>query len=251
MKWLLSLLAALGIIVGSAKAPITPSPSPEPTTTQTTEAEQKTITVDGNIYAYTFIQPTNPSTVALTLNLPDKKSTTDIMEAKMCTYLTSGGFYDTNDTPIGLFLVDGITQHEASVNNLFNGYLWAEKNGNAGIGTTLSNKELSFALQTGPILIEQKALRQLKLTTDQNARRIVVATTPEGKLVFMAVYAENTQFSGPQLVNLPAIVQAVGKQEQLSIRDAINLDGGNHSAFYGKETTLTELSPVGSTFCIK
>ncbi len=53
------------------------------------------------------------------------------------------------------------------------------------------------------------------------------------------------------LVDLPEIVQAIIKKETIDVVDALNLDGGNHSAFYGNDTTLYELSPIGSFFCIK
>jgi hypothetical protein len=173
------------------------------------------------------------------------------MDKHHCSALSNGGFYNTNDQHIGLFEINDRVIHETSPNALFNGFLWSTMSNVSGIGSMLPDQPLKFALQTGPVLMENKKERDLTLVSDQNARRIVGAVTPQDSLLFIAVYADTTEFSGPMLAVLPKIIGEISKRDELHIVHAINLDGGNHSAFYTSEQSLPELSPVGSIFCIR
>ncbi|KKW11013.1 MAG: hypothetical protein UY49_C0010G0009, partial [Microgenomates group bacterium GW2011_GWC1_49_7] len=78
---------------------------------------------------------------------------------------------------------------------------------------------------------------------------MVAAKTGEGFL-FLTVYKEDSVFEGPLLADLPKVIQKINTEENLGIVDALNLDGGSASAFDNGETSLSELTPVGSLFCV-
>ena len=67
----------------------------------------------------------------------------------------------------------------------------------------------------------------------------------------MALYFPDQEYSGPLLARVPYILEKIAKKEQITIPDAINLDGGSASAFLSPDTHLTELNPVGGYFCIQ
>lgn len=249
MELLLTLLSFLGITFG-VPASVNTQTSPATVVSQGVRSE-RIITIEGISYAYSRIGPVDPSRVSLISNLPKKRTTTELMDEYQCLELSSGGFYDTNDEHIGLFEINDGVLHETSPNALFNGFLWSTMSNASGIGTMLPDQPLKFALQTGPILMENENERDLSLVSDQNARRIVGAVTPEDMLLFIVVHTDTTEFSGPLLALLPEIIGEISKKEKLHIVHAINLDGGNHSAFYNSEQSFTELSPVGSIFCIR
>lgn len=86
---------------------------------------------------------------------------------------------------------------------------------------------------------------------DAHARRMIVAKTMDNAYLFLAIYSNESVFSGPTLNELPNVVATLNAKEQLGITDALNLDGGDASALYNGKTQLSELAPVGSLFCIK
>lgn len=232
-----------------------PSPQKQsnitPTTTPSITPQIKTVLSDSKTYAYAIIGPINPDRATLHSNLPDKKSSAELKSMYSCQSLTSAGFYGTNDKHIGLFLVNDVIVQEQSQNSLFNAYVWNTQDNKSGIGQILPDLPLSFALQTGPVLITENSPRQLSLTVDEEARRIALGVTENNLLIFYVVHQPGNTFSGPTLANLPEIIHTINEQENLSVPTAINLDGGNHSTFQTSTNAISELSPVGGVFCIK
>jgi len=80
---------------------------------------------------------------------------------------------------------------------------------------------------------------------------VISAVTGDNKLIFMVIYDPKSVFLGPELVDLPQIVSLVSAENDLNIADAINLDGGSASAFKSRDFSLSEISPVGSFFCLQ
>lgn len=232
-----------------------PSPDQHSTITPTASPmitpEIKTVVSKSQTYVYEVIGPINPERVSLYSNLPDKKSSSELKSIYSCQSLTSAGFYSTNDQHIGLFLVDDIAIQEQSQNAFFNAFAWSTKENVAGIGQILPDTQLSFALQTGPLLITELSPRQLRLAVDEEARRIVMGVTKDNSIIFYVVHKPGNTFSGPTLTNLPDIIFNINKQENLTIPTAINLDGGSHSTFQTSVNSISELSAVGGIFCIK
>jgi uncharacterized protein YigE (DUF2233 family) len=188
------------------------------------------------------------SAVTLHSNLQDKQNSDGLRKAHSCTSIVSGGFYSKEDTHIGLFITDSIKLSNSQTNATFNGYL--SINGRAQIGSTFAENS-KHAVQTGPLLIQNSAVKKLSLKNDENARRIAAAVTREGHLVFMVVYDPVSVYLGPKLEDLPSILKDFSDNTSVKIRDAINLDGGTASLFHTQDVSLPELVRVGSFFCIK
>ena len=75
--------------------------------------------------------------------------------------------------------------------------------------------------------------------------------TGDNTLYFIIIYNENQVFDGPFLQDMPSVMSEIQKETGIVFADAINLDGGTASTFYSDEVNLSEMSPVGSFFCIK
>jgi exopolysaccharide biosynthesis protein len=193
--------------------------------------------------------------LSLRSNLSDQLSAKEAKDKYECTRIISGGFYSDSETQgkdgkhIGLFVTEGETLSPYKGNSLFNGFLHIE-NESATISSNVpSNSDI--ALQTGPLLMTSGNPRKLSLVRDEKARRMVAATTSDNKLLFMTFFESSSYVSGPKLAELPELVKKLGEEEQLEIIDAINLDGGAHSAFITDEVTLTDIQTPGSYFCVK
>ncbi len=195
----------------------------------------------------------SPSSVVLLPNFAQKETSAALLQTNGCKQAINGGFYDKQNHPLGLFMVDGDTLGEEIQSALFNGFLVIGNSGTATIADGYTrNSSDRITLQSGPILMNQGNILPLRIQNDEHARRMVVAQTTQGTLVFLSVYDQESVFEGPLLARLPAAIRAIATKENLSLTDALNLDGGSASAFYNNSgTSLSEFTPVGSLFCIQ
>jgi hypothetical protein len=90
----------------------------------------------------------------------------------------------------------------------------------------------------------------LKLKTDEEAKRVVVAETKSGEIIFMGITTSENTLSGPTLEELPAVVDLILTKEKLLVSKVLNLDGGLHSFFYSKSIHLREMAKPGSILCV-
>jgi len=197
-------------------------------------------------YAYAYV---TAGSLSLIPNFSDRFAAQTIYEENDCKAVINGGFYDKQNKPLGLFQVGDKTYGKQLDSDLLNGFVWMDASGTAVISSELSPQPVQFALQTGPMLLFNGNVLPLSIHNDAPARRMVAAKNSE--LIFLTVYNPDSVFDGPLLGDLPKIVQEISQKENLHISEAINLDGGSASAFYSEETKLSELTPVGSLFCLR
>lgn len=183
-------------------------------------------------------------------NFDEKLELEEIINKYGCLSLINAGFYDENNSPIGLFLTEEKLLSKFATNATFNGYFSLTKSGKISIGFYYPDEPLRIGLQSGPMLIHDGVVRKLKLKNDEPARRMVAVLTEEEKLYFIAFYKKESVFQGPYLADLAEMVSEL-ENEIGPIKEAINLDGGTASAFYSNGIKLSELTPIGSFFCLK
>jgi uncharacterized protein YigE (DUF2233 family) len=231
--------------ISSQKIPNTLAP------TQVTKSE-KTISFANETYAYSYIRVASTSDISLIPNFEYKTDIKTLAQSNGCATAINGGFYDSSGKPLGYFFTDNRTFGQQIPSLLVNGYFWVDAAGVAGISTKLpENIFYRFALQSGPLLIVNNKILPLAINNDEHARRMVVGITSDNQLIFLSVYSGDSVYLGPLLSDLPSAVSFISSKENLGLADALNLDGGSASAFYNADTSLSELTPVGSIFCIK
>ncbi len=255
-------IAALMILVRSlpAYSILAPDPiqtnSPEvlgiPESTPTPEASASS---NLGSFHYAWVKA-NPETLELMSNLDSKETASDLMKEYSCSALVNAGFY-TADSPeeaheaIGLFVSEGETLSDFRKNSLFNGILSINEMDTPRITEVVPADPLRMGIQTGPLLQVNDQAMKLSLARDKNARRLVAAVTGDNELIFIVFYDSDARFSGPLLADLPQLLGEFENKTQINIADAINMDGGSASAFITDEVSLTEISPIGSFFCLK
>jgi uncharacterized protein YigE (DUF2233 family) len=164
-------------------------------------------------------QPTNPMTMSQW-----QKST----DAKV---LMNGGYFDSNNQPEGLLVSNGQTFGTSYQG--FGGMLSVDQQGNTSL-RSLSEQpydpdtdQLTQATQSSPMLMINGKRTQF----DANAasqRRSIVATDMQGRLLFIA--SPDASFSLDEIADLLA-------SSDLSIKDALNLDGGASTGLYVSDGT--------------
>lgn len=194
-------------------------------------------------YAYEFFTINDGEEAALYGNWKEKKPLKEMAEKYNCQSAINAGFYDIDSMPLGLFVNHELQKDKPRNSNLTNGYVY-RKNKRINISYTLE-KDVEWAIQTGPILI-----KGMKTINDKPARRSVAIRTGD-KAIFATIYSRDSRLDGPTLEELPAVVDDIANKEQWKISTAINLDGGSASAFYAHDIYIPELTMIGSFFCKK
>jgi exopolysaccharide biosynthesis protein len=198
----------------------------------------KQVIYQNNSYSYMIFESKN---ISLIPNWDNPKKFKDVMATEKCLYGTNGGFYTKQNKPIGLVISDSKVFNPSQNNRLFNGFV-----SNLGISYELPNNSV-WALQTGPMLWNNSQPLKVNTINDKSARRGVAMTTTDNKLYFLIFYNSQAPVLGPYLNDLPEILKLLN----ISIKSAINLDGGGASAFYDGKTYLDESDPVGTILCAK
>ncbi len=253
MKYIVFFVILLLVVLWQAGGQTAPSlvlPTPIPTPTLQPTSSLPTVSFQGQTYSYALFRM--PASAALTLipNYSDRQSFATITGANYCVAAINGGFYQTNNKPLGWFVAEGKTLLSPVQSTLFNGFLVIEKNGQASIGQE-SSTAAYYGLQAGPLLLYNAEGRTLRILEDEQARRSVVASASDGRIILLSVFSPEQVFEGPYLEDLPEVMSLISKKETLDLKNAMNLDGGSASAFLGGETRLGELTYVGSVLCAK
>lgn len=218
-----------------------------PTLTQKVGEDNSPITNDD--YKIDWITVHDLNNIRLYSNVEEKLTSSEAKNDKLCNYLINAGFITKYGKHIGLFVNSDGKLEDSIRSNTFNGYLSIRDNKSS---ITKSEPIYSkIALQSGPVLILEGNPLEMNLKSDENARRIVAAVNKNHELMFLAIYLKNSPLSGPKLSDLPEMLLDVEKNTSLDFTNAINLDGGSHSAFLGRSANLFEASIIGGYFCIR
>jgi len=205
----------------------------------------------GKTYMFDYFVVDNIDNLVLIPNFQEKSTAKNLMADNKCRVLANGGFYTKDRKPIGLFIYDGKKMKDRVENSFFNAVLSINDFGTPRIMRETPKDHLRTAIQTGPLLIENSFLLKNSIKNDEMKRRMIAFVTGENKLVFLVIYSSDNVYNGPYLSDTPQILGLLNKKYNLGIADAVNLDGGSASAFYSKGTSLSELSFIGSAFCLK
>jgi exopolysaccharide biosynthesis protein len=231
--------------LGQQRAQITNTPYNTPRPPNIADIQYSS---QGIQYGISRIIIKDPLHVSLLVN-KDKMTTREFKQLYDCVAITSGGFYNMDYSPLGLVISNGTIVQPFQKNLLLNG-VFSVKDGVPSI-TNEPIDGATLALQSGPRLYRNGAPLSLSIINDEPARRIVAITTPDNEILLLAFYQLDNLFLGPLLGDLPHHVSLFQSSTKTSIIDALNLDGGSASSFDNAQTSLDELTTVGSFFCLR
>jgi hypothetical protein len=218
-----------------------------PTPLPTQGVKSSTVVWNGIAYAYEYFEVTDISKLSLLANFTEKKASEILIKEKGCQYAINGGFYNTNDKPLGQFL--NPTMETSSIkSSLVNGYISIASTPDISF-TAIDNSVI--AVQTGPMLMADGKKLILAIKNDEHARRMIAGISSRGTLVFMSIFIPETVLQGPQLADLPNVIEQISIKLSYPIVSAVNLDGGNASVFKNNNVYLEEFTHAGSLFCLQ
>lgn len=208
------------------------------------------IEIDEKSYRFAWLKIDELEKIKLFSNCETKKTAKDLKKEKTCRFLVNGGFYSKKDEPLG-WLVSEVNLISPKIqSDLLDGFLTIDKD-RVSIDSFYPGNQVRVGLQSGPLLIEKSQPLVLKILEDQETRRIVAGINQQDELLFMAVVGEDSSLNGPLLSDLPVLVKNIGIEIDEPIKAALNLDGGSHSVFLSEEIELSEVSLIGSYFCLE
>jgi len=228
-----------------------PSPTPTPTSFQQPSILDKMteIKYQSDSFRYSLIKIENPQKLKLYPNYDSQTSSTDLFVKFNCQFLINAGFYSEDNQPLGWFVSQKKQIAKFQANSLFNGFLFFKDN-QIQI-KTIPEEKVDWGVQTGPLLFEEGKPITLKLTNDKLARRMIALLDQNNNIIFIVLTNDQSLTSGPLLVDLPKILEAIVLKENININSAINLDGGMASAYLYGEIIIKEYQPIGSFFCLE
>jgi len=258
MKWIFKIIGVLFIILivwifgkkilpdNVSKKNIFPLPTPS---TPSSPLVIPKIEFNGKNYAYIYFTVSTSERIMLIPNFSEKLTSQDLATRYGCIEGINGGFYDTNNTPLGGFMTNNNVFKNPVHNRLIDGFIWENKN---GFSITVSEppSDALFFLQTGPLLRIDGGVTTISIGNDEYRRRSIAGITKNNSLVFFMIYNPESVYEGPLLSDVPSIMESIDQKESLNLDAAVNLDGGSASAFISKNKTLQEFSPIGSFFCV-
>lgn len=203
------------------------------------------LNIDG--YYISWFEVNDVRKISLFTNLQQKETSEKIAIQHDCIYLVSAGFYGKDYKHIGLFISDNNKLSDAIASKMFDGFFYIKDN--KAFISNEPNLDSDIALQSGPLLIKGNSNLDKNFANKEKSRRILVATSNSGSVIFMVLFSEN-RLQGPSLSEITNIVNKLEKYLGIDILDLLNLDGGAHSVFLTPDQKITEVSPIGSFFCI-
>jgi exopolysaccharide biosynthesis protein len=161
----------------------------------------------------------------------------------------NGGYFDAHNQPTGLLIADG--QVVGSTYKGFGGMLAVDKQGNASL-RSLSEQpynpdtdQLQQAIQSSPMLMINGKRTQFS-ANEANQRRSIIATDTHGRLLL--IVSPDQSFTLDELANLLA-------SSDLSIKDALNLDGGASTGLYvnagNQQVSIDPVTPLPIVIIVK
>lgn len=256
-KVFLGFLITLGltIFVFAKKPAIAPenSSSSKITATPTSAKSDQVISLEGDgvTTQIAWVKVPDLGRFFLYPNFKERLSTQELLKQEGCQSLVSAGFYTKENEPIGLFITEGEQIKNRVESRLFDGIFSVDRNNEAKISLQTPQENVRLALQSGPVLIKDGKVLKLQIKEDKSARRVVLALNKTGEVYFLAIFNKDSVFEGPLLAELPRVVKSLEEKMDVEFLDALNLDGGSASAFYSDFLSLSELTPIGSFFCIR
>lgn len=241
------------ILTSSNSKPIKQVENNSPTVTPTINLKDNEGSFDINIGENTisndYFYIKDPNKIRLFSNLDKQLASDELFNSYNCNYLTNASFYTKENNNIGLFVTNSQTLSPAIENSFFNGYFYVD-NGKAFISKTTPKNPI-IAIQSGPVIVYNSSFESFDLTTDKEARRVLVLLTNNSRVYFLVSYNKNSGYSGPLLSDLKDVINGFTQKTDEEVISAINLDGGSASAFISPSYKLTEIVRIGSLFCIE
>jgi uncharacterized protein YigE (DUF2233 family) len=189
---------------------------------------------------------------------PDKDSALTIKEIHETTgslLTVNGGFFTEDFKPTGLLISKGERIRAASSADLLDGIFAVDSSGNArlfGNTSEIDEKEYPFAVQNGPVLLDEKGKIMFDKETGKTASRTAIGLDKDGNVTLIIL---KPSLLDPDnhitLYGFAKMLKESAGFAELGLHSVLNLDGGPSTGLMIDKQYFPELDSVQNVIIVK
>ena len=205
-----------------------------------------TVIIDPKRYAFSVAQ--NPDSESA-------KTIREIHEGTGSLLTFNGGFFTEEFKPTGLLISEGNKLRKPSPADLLNGILAITDEGEAKLfsnKSSLNEKKYTFAIQNGPVLLDENSKIQISKDTGKTASRTAIGLDSQGNVVLIVLKQSllNTD-NQVTLYEFAHLLKESPEFARLDLRSVLNLDGGPSTGMMVMDQYFPEMEKVQNVVIVK
>ncbi|MBD3328664.1 hypothetical protein GF340_05190 [Candidatus Peregrinibacteria bacterium] len=158
----------------------------------------------------------------------------------------NGQFFNEDFEPLGLLISDGQVISEKTKSDLMEGIIAVDQNFNARLFPAGANLEnIEFAIQNGPILLDEKGQNLFTSETGKIASRTALGLDKNNNLILIVI--KQSVLNYDNVISLHEFGKLLEEQpefKEMGLHSVLNLDGGPSSGLALKDSYFPEMEKV-------
>lgn len=188
---------------------------------------------------------------------PDEKnakSIKQIHQEQKSLVTFNGSFFDENFKALGLLVDGGKQLHEQSPSELMNGIFSISQNYTPSVSFKQKftlNPDINFAIENGPILIDEKGVIQTKKDTGKTAARTALGLDNQNNILLIVLQQNLLQSDNTlSLYEFAHLLREASALKGLDIHSVLNLDGGKSTGLMIDNHYFPEVNSVQNVIMV-
>lgn len=209
------------------------------------------VKIDPKKYSFTIYENFEPE---------NAKTIREIHEQTNSILTFNGGFFTEDFKPTGLLISNSQILRDKSYADLLDGILTIEKNGNTGFFShqdlksdpQITPQKYDFAIQNGPVLINQYGQIEITKDTGKKASRTAIGIDKEGNIILIILKQSllNTD-NTVSLYIFAHLLKEIAPIKDLGLHSVLNLDGGPSTGLFIDDKYYPEMEKVQNVILVK
>lgn len=204
------------------------------------------VSIDPKLYSFSVIQNSDQATA---------KTIKEIHEETGSFLTFNGGFFTEEFKPTGLLISEGKKLRKTSPAGLLNGILAIDDTGNARLfknTASLNENKYVFAIQNGPVLLDEKGNIGISEDTGKTASRTAVGLDDKGNVILIILKQSLLNADNQMtLYRFAHLLKESPEFAKLDLRATLNLDGGPSTGMMIDDLYFPEMEKVQNVVIVK
>lgn len=183
----------------------------------------------------------------------EAKAIKEIYTQEQATLAFNGGFFTEDFKPTGLLISKGEELRKESPADLLNGIFAIDKNGTGKLyrQNEIRPKNIDFAIQNGPLILDEAGKIQISKDTGKLASRTAIGLDKQGNIILIII--KQTLFNTDNTVSLydfAHILKETPALSALNLHSVLNLDGGPSTGLSLEDIYYPEMEKVQNVIIV-
>ena len=204
------------------------------------------VSIDPKLYSFSVIQNSDQATA---------KTIKEIHEETGSLLTFNGGFFTEEFKPTGLLISEGKKLRKTSPADLLNGILAIDDTGKARLfknTASLNENKYVFAIQNGPVLLDEKGNIGIREDTGKTASRTAIGLDNKGNIILIILKQSLLNADNQMtLYSFSHLLKESPEFAKLDLRATLNLDGGPSTGMMIDDLYFPEMEKVQNVVIVK